>query len=109
MSERSGQDGGDALLLREHDGSVTFDVRVQPRAARAALAGVHGGALKLSLTSPPVDGAANAALIELLAEQLAVPRRAVQIVRGEHNRQKTVRVAGVTAAQVRAALFGGRA
>lgn len=90
------------LVLREQDGAVCFEVRVAPRAARAAIVGVHAGALKLSLTAPPVDGAANAALIELLAEALSVPRRAVRIVRGERGRHKTVCVDGVHADAVRA-------
>jgi uncharacterized protein (TIGR00251 family) len=90
------------LRLREQDGTVCFEVRVAPRAARAAIAGVHAGALKLSLTAPPVDGAANAALIELLAEALSVPKRAVWIERGERGRTKTVCVRGVTADAVRA-------
>ena len=92
----------DELVLREQDGAVCFEVRVAPRAARAAIAGVHAGALKLSLTAPPVDGAANAALIELLADALSVPRRAVRIVRGERGRTKTVCVEGVPADAVRA-------
>jgi uncharacterized protein len=94
------------LALREQDGAVTFEVRVTPRASRAAVTGVHGGALKLSLTSPPVDGAANEALIALLSLRLGVPKRAVRIMRGEHHRHKTVSVEGVSAAQARAALLG---
>ncbi len=92
----------DALRISEQHGAVCFDVRVAPRASRAAITGVHAGALKLSLTAPPVDGAANAALIELLADALAVPRRAVRIARGEHGRNKTVCVEGTSAHAVRA-------
>jgi hypothetical protein len=91
-----------ALRVTEQGGEVCFEVRVAPRASRAAIAGVRGGALKLSLTAPPVDGAANAALIELLADALSVPRRAVRIARGARGKNKTVCVEGITADAVRA-------
>lgn len=82
-------------------GSVRFTVRVQPRASRNTVAGVHAGALKVMLSAPPVDGAANEALIELLADALGVPRRAVRIVSGITARTKLVEVDGVSADQVR--------
>jgi uncharacterized protein (TIGR00251 family) len=94
--------GKGELDAREVDGMVRFAVRVTPRASRAAITGVHGGALKVSLTAPPVEGAANAALIELLSSALGVPKRAVRIEHGDHNRQKTLAVEGVTLAAVRA-------
>lgn len=87
-------------MVRADGQGVSFGVRVVPRASRAAIVGVHDGALKVTLTSPPVDGAANAALIELLAEVLDVPKRAVEITAGERSKHKTVRVHGVTEAQV---------
>jgi uncharacterized protein (TIGR00251 family) len=92
----------DELVIDERDGTVTFDVRVSPRAAREKVLGVHGGALKLSLSAPPVDGAANEALVALLAQALSVPRKAVAIVHGERSRNKRVRVHGVDASAVRA-------
>ena len=79
---------------------VRFAVRVQPRASNAGVDGVHGDALKVRLTAPPVDGAANEALVALLAEQLAVPRRAVRIVSGLQSRAKVVEVDGIGAEQV---------
>lgn len=94
--------GTEELQAREVDGVVRFAVRVTPRASRAAITGVHAGALKVSLTAPPVEGAANAALIELLADALRVPKRAVRIEHGDHNRQKTVAVEGITLAAVHA-------
>jgi uncharacterized protein (TIGR00251 family) len=97
-------DGLSALRLLEQRGGVTLQVRVAPRASRAAITGVHDGALKLSLTAAPVDGAANDALIALLADVLDVPKRALSITRGERGRNKTVLVAGTTAERVRAAL-----
>jgi uncharacterized protein (TIGR00251 family) len=83
--------------------AVTLDVRVIPRAARSGLAGTRDGVLLVRLTAPPVEGAANAALIEVLAKALRVPKRALTIVGGERSRLKRVRVEGVTEEFVRAA------
>ena len=74
-------------------------VRVIPRARKTEIAGTRDGALLVRLAAPPVEGAANDALIAFLAGRLAVPRRAVRIVSGGRGRQKRVAVAGVTAAQ----------
>ena len=75
-------------------------VRVIPRAAKPGVAGTRQGALLVRLASPPVDGAANAELIEVLARALDVPRRSIVIVSGERARTKTVRVTGRTAGDV---------
>lgn len=90
------------LLVRQDAGSVTFGVRVQPRAKRDQIVGVHDGALKVALTAPPVEGAANAALVKLVAAALGVPRRDVTILHGDLSRQKTLRVNGASADAVRA-------
>jgi uncharacterized protein len=78
------------LNVREHDDGASFELRVQQRASRAAVLGVHGGALKVSLTAAPVDGAANDALLRLLADRLDVPRACLRLLRGERSRQKLV-------------------
>jgi len=83
---------------------VTFSVRVQPRAAQDALAGVRAGALLVRLQAPPVDGRANEALARFLARVLDVPTSAVALVRGASGRDKVVRIAGTDAATVRARL-----
>jgi uncharacterized protein (TIGR00251 family) len=88
------------LTVRGGDSGVRFAVRVQPRASRSEIVGVHGDAMKIRLSAPPVDGAANDALVELVADALGVSRRAVRIVAGESSRSKTVEVEGVTAAAV---------
>jgi uncharacterized protein (TIGR00251 family) len=85
----------------ESDGGVTFAVRVIPRSSRDEIVGAQGDALKIKLTAPPVEGAANTALIEFLAKALGVRRGAVSIVRGAGSRNKLVRVQGVTPARVR--------
>ncbi len=78
-------------------GGVRVTVHVQPRAARTEIAGVHGTALKVRLNAPPVDGAANAALVQFLAERFGVPRRAVRVVAGHASRTKIVELDGVDA------------
>ena len=88
------------LDLKEDAQGVSFSVRVSPRASRSAVTGVHDSALKVSLAAPPVDGEANAALCELLAKRLGVPKRAVSVVQREHSKSKLVRVSGATAAAV---------
>ena len=77
---------------------IVLDVRVIPRAARAGIAGVRDNTLLVRLNSPPVDGAANAELIEVLADALGVPKRAITIVSGERSRAKRVRVEGISQA-----------
>jgi uncharacterized protein (TIGR00251 family) len=93
--------------LRERDGAVRIAVRVVPRAHRDAIVGVQGDALRVSLAAAPVDGAANAALVQLVARALGVPRSAVAIVQGERGRQKVLEVQGVDAATVRARIAAG--
>ncbi|HET7219237.1 MAG TPA: DUF167 domain-containing protein [Vicinamibacterales bacterium] len=77
------------------DGGVRIAVRVIPRAAKPGVAGTRGAALLVRLRTPPVEGAANLELVEVLAAALGVPRRAVSIVSGERSRQKRVHVAGI--------------
>ena len=86
----------------------TFLVRVQPRAKRNAVYPAASGGLKVYVTAPPEDGRANEAVVEILAEWLGVKRRQVEIVSGVTNRNKVVRVTGVSAAQLEAALHQRR-
>jgi len=82
-------------------------VRVQPRAKKNAVVGEVGEALKLALSAPPIEGRANQACIAFLAELLNVPRASVTIAAGQSSRNKVIRVAGVSAAQVEARLSKG--
>ena len=84
-------------FLSVHAQGVTLRLRVQPRASRTAVVGPHGDALKVAVTAPPVDAAANEAVIALMADTLRVPKSAVTIVHGHASRSKVVHVAGVTA------------
>lgn len=68
---------------------------MQPRASRTEVAGPHGDAVRIRLTAPPVDGAANEALVRFLAEQLKVPRSAVRIESGASGRSKVVVIDGI--------------
>ena len=90
--------------LQPVEGGVELLVLVQPRASRSRVVGEHGGYLKVQLAAPPVDGAANAALLELLADLLGVPRRQVSLVSGESSRRKRVRAAGVDAPRAEAVM-----
>ncbi len=83
---------------------ATFAVKVHPRAKRNAITGKLGDALKVSLTAPPVEGRANQACIEFFAKILKVPRSSISVVAGEANRNKVMRVAGLTAEEVRSRL-----
>lgn len=89
------------LRITARDGAVRFAVHVQPRASRSEIVGMHGDALKIRLAAPPVDGAANDALVTLLAQAFAIPRRAVRILAGESSRAKLVELEGVTPEAVR--------
>jgi uncharacterized protein (TIGR00251 family) len=80
---------------------VTFAVRVHPRAKKNAITGPVCDALKLALTAPPVDGKANQACIDFFAKLLNVPRSSVTIAAGQSNRNKVIRVAGLSAEEVR--------
>jgi uncharacterized protein (TIGR00251 family) len=81
-------------------GTVTFSVRLQPRASRDEIAGVFDGALKVRLCAPAVENRANEALIEYLAGVLKTPKSAVRIRSGEQSRSKRVEVSGVTRQQI---------
>jgi uncharacterized protein (TIGR00251 family) len=83
----------------------TLSVRVHPGARKNGVTGVHAGAVKIALTTPPVDGKANEALIAFLAEALHLPRARIVLVSGLTSRTKTVRITGKSAAEVAAALF----
>jgi uncharacterized protein (TIGR00251 family) len=91
-------------VLSAAKGGVLIAVRVVPRAARSGMAGVRDGALLVRLNAAPVEGAANAELIEVIAEAIGVPKRAVSIAAGEKSRRKTVHVTGVSVDEVRGKL-----
>ncbi len=92
-------------FARDVADGCTVSVRVHPGARRSAVSGIHGSTVKISLTTPPVDGRANEALIAFVAELLGIPRGRVSLVAGMTGRAKMLRITGKNAAEVRAALF----
>jgi uncharacterized protein (TIGR00251 family) len=87
--------------IQDTPSGATFAVKVHPRARNNALTGEFGNALKVSLTAPPTEGRANQACIEFFADLLKVPRSSVTIASGQSNRKKIVRVAGMSAEEIR--------
>ena len=82
-------------MIESTGNGVVINVRVIPRWPRSGIAGCRGGALLVRLHAPPVEGAANDELIDVIADALKVPRRAVSIVSGTRSRQKRILVAGI--------------
>ena len=80
--------------------AITVEILVQPRASRARIGPMHDGRLKVAVTAPPVDGEANAAVIDLLARRLGVARGDIAVIAGAGSRRKTLRIANVTARQI---------
>ena len=92
------------LNVKEDKDSVTITVRVIPRSSVSEIVGEYDGAVKVRLTSPPVEGAANAELIKLFSKKLDVPKSSIAIVSGETSKTKRLRVSGVTSAKLRSAV-----
>lgn len=84
---------------------VILSVRVVPRARKTEIGGVRGEALLVRVAAPPVDGAANAVLVDILADALGVPRSAIEILSGDRGRHKRVAIAGVSPEHVRTRLL----
>jgi uncharacterized protein (TIGR00251 family) len=87
--------------------SVRLDVYIQPRASRTELAGLHDGVIKIRIAAPPVENAANLALVEFVAQKLGITKRSVRVVSGGTSRRKTLEIDGVTAAAIAATLGRG--
>ena len=96
-------------MLRSINGGCILSVRVHPGAKHNAINGMHDGALKISLTTPPSDGRANQALIAFLAERLNIPRTSIELISGPKNRSKAFRITGITTAEASARLLSGLA
>lgn len=80
-------------FVLKHPSGLAFRVHVQPRSSRNQVVGLHGDALKVKLTAPPVEGAANAACIAFLADALGLPKSALSIVAGHTGRRKAIAIA----------------
>ncbi len=86
--------------LRVGDGRVTLTLHIQPGAKKTEVAGLYGDALKIRLAAPPVDGKANAALIEFVADRLGVAKSTVSLKSGQTSRHKVLEVSAVTANEI---------
>jgi len=94
------------LPIKETSAGVQFAVRVIPGASKNEVAGIQDDALKVKLTAPPVEGKANRACVDFLAELLGLRRSALSITSGEKSRKKTIRASGLTAAELQSRLKG---
>jgi uncharacterized protein (TIGR00251 family) len=92
------------LEIHERDGGVSFGVHAKPKSSRSKLLGIKEGRLEVALKAPPVDGAANAELLKLLAKQLGVRRAALSISAGQSGRRKVVLLQGVTVGELKTRL-----
>lgn len=92
--------------LHETEDGVILRVRVQPRASRDEVVGVHGDALKVRITAPPVEGEANTHLLTVLARRLGVPRGRLELRTGSTSRLKSITIQGISAAEARRRLGG---
>ena len=97
----------ESAALEAREGGVLLRVKVQPKASRSAVLGEQGGRIRIALTAPPVEGAANEALLKFLASALTVRRHQIEIKSGEHSRDKALLIHGVTLDEVRAAFSDG--
>jgi uncharacterized protein (TIGR00251 family) len=94
--------------LRKSGEGILLSVHAQPRASRTAIVGEHDGALKIAVRSPPVDGAANEALVEFLAEILSLPKRNIKLRSGESGRRKLFLLTGISLGDAHAHLARSR-
>ena len=104
MRETGHAEAGHAMEqieIRESKRGVRIKLRVKPSARKAAIEGVHGGALKVSVSEPPEKGKANDGVVRLLAEQLRVPVSVIEIVAGQSSRNKLAEIAGLDPESVR--------
>lgn len=91
-------------MFAETKDGIRISLFVQPKASKNEIIGPHNGALKIRITAPPVDGKANECIVEFLAKKIGVPKRQVEILKGETGRTKSVLIKGASLAQVTEAL-----
>lgn len=92
------------MEFSESDGAISFNVRVVPRASKSEIVGEHDGNLRVRISAPPVDGAANDELVRVLAKFFGVAKSDVEIRSGLSSKAKRIRISGVTAARFRSLL-----
>jgi len=82
------------IQVTEKSGALIFTVRVIPKSSRSEIMGEHDGALKVKLNAPPIDGAANAELVRLLAKTFGVPKSQIEILKGQRSKTKQIKIEG---------------
>ena len=82
-------------MKNKRDNTLTVNIKVEPRSSRSGIVGPYGDALKVKLTSPPVEGKANKELIEMLAKEFGITKKDVEIISGQSSKNKVVRLNGV--------------
>jgi len=82
--------------IREHEDGLTIECHITPKSKKSSIKGERAGALSISLTAPPVDGKANTALIKFISKLTGRPRSSIAIIKGEHNRSKTLYIQGIS-------------
>ena len=92
-------------MIEEIQGGVRLHLFIQPQASKNEIIGPHNGEIKIKITSPPVDGEANAGVIAYLAKIFRVPKRDVTLIRGDTNRHKVIELQGVSLEQAQAVLL----
>jgi hypothetical protein len=90
--------------LRQQNDQVLLSIKVQPRASRNEIGDAVGSELKVKVTAPPVDAAANEALMKLLSDRLDCPRGSLQLLRGHTSRHKTIAIRGLSAEAIQRGL-----
>lgn len=83
-------------MIEEISGGVRLHLFIQPKASKNEVIGPHNGEIKIKITSPPVDGEANAGLIEFLSKLFKIPKRDIKLTKGETNRHKVVELVGIS-------------
>jgi len=89
------------VFCQEHQDGVVIKIKVQPRASKNRIAGMLGDALKVTLTAPPVDGAANAACIEYFSSIMNLPKNRLEIISGQTGRTKLLKIFGIKIADLK--------
>ncbi len=90
-----------AKVFTKTEGGIKLALFVQPKASKNEIIGPHNGALKIKITAPPIDGKANTALVEFLANALDIPKRQIRILKGETGRNKSVEIFGLNLDEIR--------
>lgn len=83
------------LRLKKNGDGIVFSIQVQTRSSKNEICGIHGDLIKVKLTSPPIDGAANEGLIKFLSDKLDVSKWQIEIVRGHKSKNKLIKISGV--------------